>query len=258
MAGSLTDITEGKVADALDRPAQPASSSSTASSAPSSGRGGIPESRFAVLFLDLDRFKVVNDSLGHLVGDQLLIAFARRLEGCLRATDTVSPASAEHTIARLGGDEFTILLDGINGPGDAIRVAERIQTALAVPFDLGGHEVFTTRQHRHRPGRAPATSRPEDLLRDADTAMYEAKAQGKARSEVFDAAMRARAVARLQLETELRRALERRRVLPALPAHPVARDRPPDRLRGPAALAAPASAASSPRTSSSRSPRRPG
>lgn len=134
---------------------------------------------FAVLFLDLDRFKVVNDSLGHLIGDQLLIAIARKLEACVRPGDTV---------ARLGGDEFTILLTNIQNVENAKHVADRIQKELTLPFNLGGHEVFTGVSI----GIALSTTgydRPQDLLRDADTMMYRAKALGKARPEVFDTTM---------------------------------------------------------------------
>ena len=154
---------------------------------------------FALLFLDIDRFKVVNDSLGHLIGDQLLIAIARRLERCLRPGDTV---------ARLGGDEFTVLLDDITDVSDATRIADRIQRELNLPFTLSGQEVFTSASI----GIALSTTgyeRPDDLLRDADIAMYRAKALGKQRYEVFDAEMHARAVSQLQLETDLRRALDR-------------------------------------------------
>ncbi len=154
---------------------------------------------FAVLFLDLDRFKFVNDSLGHKVGDQLLIEISRRLEKCIRACDTV---------ARLGGDEFVILLEDIKNVGDTTYVAERIQQELALPFNLGGHEVFTATSI----GIALSTAsydRPETLLRDADTAMYHAKSQGKARHQVFDTTMHTHAVAMLQLDSDLRRAVER-------------------------------------------------
>ena len=143
-----------------------------------------PEYRFAVLFLDLDRFKIVNDSLGHLVGDQLLVAIARRLERCLRAEDTV---------ARLGGDEFTILLENIEDVNQAIRVAQRIHQELIAPFNLDGHEVFTgasigiVLSREVKKGVCPTDyDRPEDFLRDADTALYRAKALGKGRYEVFD------------------------------------------------------------------------
>ena len=155
---------------------------------------------FAVLFFDFDRFKLVNDSLGHLVGDQLLIAIARRLEKHLRVGDTV---------ARLGGDEFTILLEDIKDGSIATTIADRLQEELTRPFNLSGHEVFTSASI----GIALSNigyDRPEDLLRDADIAMYSAKASGKARYEVFDTTMRTRTVALLQLETDLRRGLERR------------------------------------------------
>ncbi len=155
--------------------------------------------RFAVLFLDLDRFKLINDSLGHMVGDQLLVGIARRLEPCLRPGDTV---------ARLGGDEFTILLEEIRDTSEAIAVAKRVEAELSQPFNLRGHEVYTTVSI----GIAPSEigyDRPEDILRDADTAMYRAKSLGKARHEVFNKSMHARAMSLLQIETDLRRAIER-------------------------------------------------
>jgi diguanylate cyclase (GGDEF)-like protein len=154
---------------------------------------------FAVLFLDLDRFKVVNDSLGHMVGDQLLVAIARCLESCLRSEDTV---------ARLGGDEFAILLKSIKDVNEAIQVVKRIQEKLKLPFNLNGQEVFTSTSV----GIALNTTdynQPEDLLRDADTAMYRAKARGKARYEVFNTAMHDHVVTLLQLENSLRWAVER-------------------------------------------------
>ncbi|MBA2735048.1 MAG: EAL domain-containing protein [Acidobacteria bacterium] len=155
---------------------------------------------FAVLFLDLDRFKVINDSLGHMVGDQLLVGIARRLEICLRPGDTV---------ARLGGDEFTVLLEDLMMVTEAIEVADRLQKALALPFNLNGHEVFATVSI----GIALSSTgydRPEEVLRDADTAMYRAKMLGKARHEVFDKTMHARAMNLLQMEADLRHAIERK------------------------------------------------
>jgi diguanylate cyclase (GGDEF)-like protein len=154
---------------------------------------------FAVLFLDLDRFKYINDSLGHMYGDKLLVEIARRLQSCTRQVDTV---------ARFGGDEFAVLLDGACDPETAVRVAEKIQSELRTPFDLHGHEAFTSASI----GLALSCTgyaNPEDVLRDADTAMYRAKEGGKARHEVFDHTMHTRAVTMLRLENDLRRALER-------------------------------------------------
>jgi diguanylate cyclase (GGDEF)-like protein/PAS domain S-box-containing protein len=158
-----------------------------------------PEYCFGVAFMDLDRFKVVNDSLGHLRGDDLLVSIARRLEACVRQGDTV---------ARLGGDEFAILLDDVQDIRDATRVADRILAELKTPFRLGGHDVYTTASI----GIALSSTGydlPEDILRDADTAMYRAKLDGRCRYEVFDRDMHDRAVHTLQVETDLRRALER-------------------------------------------------
>ena len=132
---------------------------------------------FAVLFIDLDRFKNVNDSLGHSVGDELLVAVARRLESCLRPGDTV---------ARLGGDEFTILLDEVTDVEHAVQVAQRMHRELARPFRVQGHEVFVTMSLGITVGAGGDYDRPEDVLRDADTAMYGAKASGKSRDAVFD------------------------------------------------------------------------
>ncbi len=154
--------------------------------------------RFAVLYLDLDRFKVVNDSLGHLVGDELLTAVSRRLESCLRPADA---------LARLGGDEFAILLSGLHDETQANAVALRIQKTLAAPFAIGGREVFTSASIGIACCRAEYTN-PEEIMRDADTAMYHAKAHGKARHELFDADMHARELDRLGLESDLRHAVE--------------------------------------------------
>jgi diguanylate cyclase (GGDEF)-like protein len=159
---------------------------------------------FALLYLDLDRFKAINDSLGHEAGDELLIGTARRLERCLRPGDT---------LARLGGDEFTVLLDNIGGEADATGVAERIHEELAAPLEVRGYEMFTSVSV----GIALSSAnyeRPEDMLRDADTAMYRAKAGGRSRHQVFVGDMHQRAVSSLRLETDLRRALERHEIVP--------------------------------------------
>jgi diguanylate cyclase (GGDEF)-like protein len=154
---------------------------------------------FAVLFIDLDRFKVVNDTMGHEMGDKLLIDLSNRLKECIRAVDT---------LARLGGDEFAILLDGITNQELAIEIANRIQESLSQPFNLDGQEFFTSASI----GISFSTlnyESPEDILRDADTAMYRAKANGKARHEVFDLGMHTRAVEALKLENDLRQGIER-------------------------------------------------
>jgi diguanylate cyclase (GGDEF)-like protein len=156
------------------------------------------EQRYAVLFLDLDRFKVVNDTLGHLVGDHLLVAIGERLGECLRPGDTV---------ARLGGDEFGILLERIADPSDATMVAERIQKDLSRAVEVDGNELFVSASIGIAL-RSDRYQRPEQVLRDADIAMYQAKTKGKARAEVFDAEMHGSVVDRLQLEADLRRALE--------------------------------------------------
>jgi diguanylate cyclase (GGDEF)-like protein len=159
-----------------------------------------PAYQFAILFLDLDRFKNINDSLGHRVGDELLISIARRLQHCLRVTDTVS---------RLGGDEFAVLLSMLTDVRDAILVAERIQHDLAAPFIIQGHAIFTTASIGVALNTTLSYAHPDEILRDADTAMYQAKAGGRAGYMLFDPAMHVSAVARLRLEHDLRYALER-------------------------------------------------
>ncbi|HEY5373779.1 MAG TPA: diguanylate cyclase, partial [Polyangiaceae bacterium] len=154
---------------------------------------------FAVLYLDIDRFKGINDGFGHQAGDDLLKQIARRLERCVRPSDT---------LARLGGDEFTALLEDIQSELDATRVAAKINQQLSEPFLLGEVEVFAMASI----GIALSSSRykqPEDMLRDADTAMYRAKSDGRSRHRVFDFAMHEQAVSLLRLETDLRRAIER-------------------------------------------------
>jgi diguanylate cyclase (GGDEF)-like protein/PAS domain S-box-containing protein len=154
--------------------------------------------KFAALYLDLDRFKVVNDSLGHLVGDELLVAVSRRLESCLRPGDL---------IARLGGDEFAVMLQSISDGMQANVVAFRVQEVLQTPFPIGGREVVTSASIGIAISR-PEYTNPEEMMRDADTAMYHAKSHGKARHELFDADMHARALDRLGLESDLRQAVK--------------------------------------------------
>ena len=174
--------------------------------------------KFAVLFVDVDEFRVVNDSLGHQAGDELLVQIANRLTVGVRDSDTVarsvmvdSPAS-EDGLARLGGDEFALLLEDVFNPIAAIRVAQRIQEKLSLPFEVGGQQIVITASI----GVASSSSSylgAEDLLRDAELAMYRAKQTGKARCEVFDPAMHSTAVRRLKLETDLRKGLEQGELL---------------------------------------------
>ena len=158
---------------------------------------------FAVLFLDFDRFKVVNDSLGHVLGDQLLVELSSRLKASVRSVDTV---------ARLGGDEFTVLLDGVSHPEDTQAVIGRIREAVAKPFHLGGHEVYTSVSMGVTASTVGYDS-AEEVVRDADTAMYKAKQTGRARHVVFDPEMHSTAVELLSLETDLRKAVEQRELL---------------------------------------------
>jgi diguanylate cyclase (GGDEF)-like protein/PAS domain S-box-containing protein len=208
LAGSQTDVTERRLAiERLTHDAFHDPLTQLANRALFMDRLGqavratqrYPEKHFAVLFLDLDRFKIVNDSLGHAIGDELLKAAGHRLEQILRSSDTV---------ARIGGDEFTILLDPVEHIADALRTVERLHEELRVPFTIGNHEIFTSASV----GVALSMSgyeRPDDILRDADIAMYRAKANGKARHEVFDKTMHDQAVRQMAFETELRRAIDR-------------------------------------------------
>jgi diguanylate cyclase (GGDEF)-like protein/PAS domain S-box-containing protein len=205
VAGSLTDITEGKVADALtglrsrfyflDR---------LESAIDATDQRGLP---FAVLFLDLDRFKLVNDSLGHAAGDELLTEIARRLRTSVQGAASFAGPSV---IARLGGDEFAVLLHGA-GQAEAEEVARWVLQHLSAPFRLGSQQMY--------PGvsigiaMSSSGEDPEDLLRNADTAMYQAKKLGRGRIEVFDERMRKLARARLEIEAELRDAIKRQELV---------------------------------------------
>lgn len=174
---------------------------------------------FVVLFIDIDGFKVLNDSLGHSAGDELLIQFAKRLAASFRETDTLARSASELAtkltddgLARLGGDEFTALLDDVKDPSDAIRVGRRILDKIAQPFSIGGHQIVISASI----GIAASSNSyisAEDLLRDAEIAMYRAKQSGRARCEVFDPGMHSTAVRRLKLETDLRRGLEQGEVI---------------------------------------------
>jgi diguanylate cyclase (GGDEF)-like protein/PAS domain S-box-containing protein len=174
------------------------------------------EFKFAVLFIDIDGFKVFNDSLGHVAGDALLIQIAGRLLECLRRVDTISrqwqsgetdSVIGDNTLARPGGDEFAVLAEELRNPSDAIRVAERIQEKLSLPFDVEGQKIVITASIGIAFSNNP-TALAEDVLRDSEIAMYRAKHSGKARCEVFDNAMHTGALKRLQLETDMRRGLE--------------------------------------------------
>lgn len=159
---------------------------------------------FAVLFMDLDRFKVINDSEGHLVGDDLLIQVGKRIQACLKKEDMV---------ARLGGDEFSVLLESVEGVSSAVRIAERIIDTLSEPFQLGAKELFTSASLGITLA-APHYQSPDELLRDSDAAMYRAKAEGRNRCEVFDDEMRQEAVALLEVQNDLRRGLTRNEFVP--------------------------------------------
>jgi diguanylate cyclase (GGDEF)-like protein/PAS domain S-box-containing protein len=210
IAGSQTDITgRKKVEDQLLHDAFHDALTGLANRALFLDRLGLslmrakrrPDSQFAVLYLDLDRFKLINDSLGHLNGDQALVAIARSLETCVRPGDTA---------ARLGGDEFAILLDDIRSLDDAERLTRRIEDRLAAPLQVDGNEIYINASIGIAFGTA-GYERPEEVLRDADAAMYRAKSLGRNRHEVFNEALHLEALDRLRLETDLRRAIQEQR-----------------------------------------------
>jgi diguanylate cyclase (GGDEF)-like protein/PAS domain S-box-containing protein len=204
MAGSQTDITEGKIGDPLTGlPNRLYFLDRLEDSIQKDDGDGMG---FAVLFIDLDRFKLVNDSLGHAAGDELLMGISGRLKASVRAAGTGSERLRHCVVARLGGDEFAVLLNGVRQISEAAAVAERILKSLSAPFQIAGRQVFGTVSIGIAPGSAVRS--PEDLLRDADAAMYYAKTKGKARYEVFDEGMRDRARARLEIETDLRKAID--------------------------------------------------
>ncbi|HYE72989.1 MAG TPA: EAL domain-containing protein, partial [Blastocatellia bacterium] len=162
--------------------------------------GAKPEAYLAVLFLDLDRFKVVNDSMGHHMGDRLLVNTVQRLKSCLRSRDL---------LARVGGDEFAVLLRSLRDVNEATAIAEQMQQIMMPPFRLNGQPVFTSISIGIALSQAEYNYQPEELLRDAHTALYRAKELGKAGYEVFATGMHLQVVQRFQIETDLRRGLER-------------------------------------------------
>lgn len=215
IAGSQTDITDRKMAEAqLEHDAFHDTLTGLPNRALLTERiqrclvrqARQPEFRFAVLFIDLDRFKVINESLGHLVGDSLLVALARRLSSCVREADTLSSCE-RNDLARIGGDEFVVLLEGIHQDADAFRVAARLLESVSAPIPVDDQEVHASLSIGVAIGH-PGYLRVEDLLRDADAALYRAKADGRGRYRIFSDDLHASAMARWQTENELRRAIE--------------------------------------------------
>jgi PAS domain S-box-containing protein len=214
MAGSLTDITDGKVVDALTGLPNRALFMDRLRWFIERARR-YPDRPFAVIVVDLDRIKTINDSLGHSAGDELLAAVARRLEKSVRSLDLVArlptddgaPPRIGHTVARMGGDEFTMLLSDITTVDDVTNVAERVQRVLSAPFAIEGREVFVSASIGIVVS-TPDVSDAESLVRDADMAMYRAKTLGGNQVQLFDSVLRGYALRKLQLETDLRRALE--------------------------------------------------
>ncbi len=214
IAGSQTDITERKLA--VEELLQAAFHDSLTGLpnrmlfmdrlTGAANRAKRKDYQIAVLFIDLDRFKIINDTMGHEIGDAVLVEIGRRLEGCVRPGDTVARLGS--TVARLGGDEFTVLIERIGDVADAVRIASRILETVKQPLEIEGQEVMTTASI----GVATSTTgfeRPEDLLRDADAAMYRAKKMGKARYEVCDRQMHELALERLHIERDLHGVIER-------------------------------------------------
>jgi PAS domain S-box-containing protein len=217
VAGSLTDITEGKVADALTGlPNRVLLMDRLGRLLDHAKRH--PDFQVVVMFLDLDRFKVINDSLGHHAGDELLVEASRRLDACLRSSDTVARVAAGRTprealmtgstLGRMGGDEFVVVLGGLRQTNGAAKVADRLHGAFAQGFRVKGHEVFVSLSIGIASNN-DGNSTPDDLLREADTAMYRAKGMGPSRTETYSPDMRTEARARLQTDTDLRHALAR-------------------------------------------------
>ncbi len=165
-----------------------------------------PQFRFGLMFLDLDRFKIVNDSLGHLAGDELLVGVANRLTESLRGIDTVARFQNDD-LARFGGDEFVLLAEGITSADSLVAIARRVQAALALPFKISGQDVVVSASIGIAIGDSTYTS-AEPILRDADLALYRAKCNGRSCYEIFDARMHERAIARLKLEADLRQAVD--------------------------------------------------
>ncbi len=172
------------------------------------GRTFNPDHRFAVLAIGVDRFRMVNDSLGHVAGNRLLRNIAQRLTSCLRATDLVGHTNWDSTLARMEGDEFAVLLDNIKTVENAIQISDRIQKMLATPFLVDDREIFASACIGVALSTGSCQS-ADHVLSDAEMAMYRAKASGSGRSQVFDSEMRANALVRWELETDLRRALDR-------------------------------------------------
>jgi diguanylate cyclase (GGDEF)-like protein/PAS domain S-box-containing protein len=205
-AGSFTDITESKVSDPLTGlPNRLLFVDLLDRSIKRTERR--PTYAFALLVLGLDRFGTIRDSLGPVAVDRLVVAVAHRLQSCLRCTDALTSNAADLTLARIAGDEFTVLVDDVGGASGAVRVAERLREALEKPFTVDGHQVFVSATV----GIAVSTSgyhSPEEIIRDAITALHRAQADPTSNCELFDPAMRIKAVTRLQLETDLRNGIE--------------------------------------------------